>query len=322
MTGVTILVIDAGEETDLRMTATLEAENYLVYPVSSQDVNPELAELLRPSLIYIRPLELSPTGLKPCKAIHSIPSLKKVPIIILASPKKALDPDYSRDYGIVDFLELTFGPEDLIEKTGTILGKTAPALSPKEDEPVASPKMLRKTGKKRSAFLLPAIGIGIVLILAGGGYLAYQQFIPGREVSPSPTVAGSSRTPSTAPKVESKSQLSPGKIVADTSPSSPPPLSTPPRQPSSPSSESPSKLPRKPFYSVQLGAFKNEEKAQALARKFQEKGYDAFTQLGVAKDSSPIYRVLVSKYEERKAAQKLAVEIQSKEAVQTALYAE
>ena len=322
MTGVTILVIDAGEDIDLKMTATLEAENYLVYPVSSQDVNPELAELLRPSLIYIKPLELSPTGLKPCKAIHSIPLLKKVPIIILASAKKAPGPDYSRDYGIVDFLELTFGPENLIEKTGVILGKTAPSLSPKEDEPVASPKTIRKTEKKRSALLLPAIGIVILLMIAGAGFLAYQQFMPTRKVLPSPTTAGPARASSTVPGVESKSQLPPERKIANTSDPVPPVPPTPPGQPSSLSSESASQPPRKPFYSVQLGAFKNEDKAQALAKKFREKGYDAFTHFGVAKDSSPIYRVLVSKYDERKTAQKLAQEIQAREEIKTALYGE
>ncbi len=40
------------------------------------------------------------------------------------------------------------------------------------------------------------------------------------------------------------------------------------------------------------------------------------------KDSSPIYRVLVSKVEERNAAKKLAEEIQSREEVQTTLYGE
>src|SRR5512139_3900227 len=147
MTGETILVVDAGEDIDQRMTATLEAEGYLVYPVSSQDVNAELAELLRPSLIYIKPLELSPTGLKPCKAIHSIPLLEKVPIIILATLKKALGPEYIREYGIVDFLELTFGPEELIEKTGTVLGKTLPSRNAQREEPVAPPQTAREKGK-------------------------------------------------------------------------------------------------------------------------------------------------------------------------------
>jgi len=322
MTGVTILVIDAGEDIDLKMTATLEAENYLVYPVSSQDVNPELAELLRPSLIYIKPLELSPTGLKPCKAIHSIALLKKVPIIILASPKKAPGPDYSRDYGIVDFLELTFSPEDLIEKTGTILGKTAPSPSPKEDEPVAPPKTKRKMEKKRSALLFPAIGIVLLLMIAGAGFLAYQQFMPTRKVLPSPTATGPPRAPSTAPRVEPKPQLPPERDVAKNSDPVPPIPSTPPGQPHSLSSESASQPPSKPFYSVQLGAFKDEDRAEALAKKFREKGYDAFTHPGITKDRLPIYRVLVSKYDERKAARKLAEQIQSREEIKTTLYGE
>ena len=322
MTGETILVIDAGEDIDQRMTATLEAESYLVYPVSSQDVNAELAELLRPSLAYIKPLDLSPTGLKPCKAIHAIPLLRKVPIIILASLKKPLGPDTSRDYGVVDFLEPTFGPEELIEKTRAILGKAAPSQSPIEDGPTPSPQPQRETKKKRPAFLLPAIGIVALLMIAGVGILAFQQFMPAQNLLPSPTVAAPVRVPSTAPGPESKPQLPPGRNVADTSDPAPPVPSAPSGQPSSVSSESPSQPPRTPFYSVQLGAFKNEDKAQALAKKFQEKGYDAFTQLGVTKDSSPIYRVLVNKYEERKAAKKLAGEIQSREGIQTTLYGE
>jgi cell division septation protein DedD len=323
MPGETILVIDAGQEVDQRMTTTLEVENYLVYPVSSQDVNAELAELLRPSLIYIKPLELSPTGLQPCKAIHGIPLLGEVPIIILASLKKALGPDTLRDYGIVDFLELTFGPEELVEKTGTVLGKTLPSRSPRESEPVASPQTAKKKEKKRSALLFPAIGIVILLVIAGAGFLAYQEFVPTQKVSPSPAGAGPLQPPSTAPEAGSKSPLPPGRNLTDTpAPAVSPVPTTPPVEPSSLSSESASQPLRKPFYSVQLGAFKNEGRAKALTKKFREKGYDAFTQPGVTKDRSPIYRVLVSRHEERKAAQKLAGEIQSREQIKTTLYGE
>ena len=322
MASETTLIIDAGQDIDQRMTTTLEAESYLVYTVSSQDVNAEMAELLKPSLIYIRPLELSPAGLKPCKAIHDIPLLKKIPIIILASPEKALDPNYFKDYGIVDFLEPTFGPEDLIEKTRTILDKTPPSGHSKEDESAASPQRVRRKEKKRSALLLPAIGIVVLLVIAGGGFLAYQQFMPTRKVPPSPPVKAPSRVPSAAPEAGLKSQLPPAKSVADASARASSVPSTPPGQPSSLSSVSASQPPRKPFYSVQLGAFKNESNAQALRNKFREKGYDAFTQPGVTKDRSPIYRVLVSKYEDRKAAEKLAGEIQSKEGIKTTLYGE
>jgi cell division septation protein DedD len=322
MAGETILVIDAGQDIDQRMTTALEAESYLIYPVSSQDVNAEMAELLRPSLIYIKPPDLSPTGLEPCKAVHGIPLLMKVPIIILASVKEALGSQYFEDYGIVDFLELTFGPEELIEKTGTILGKTPRSGHPKEDEPAALPRAVRGMEKKRSALLLPAIGIVILLVIAGAGFMAYQQFMPAQKVSPSPAIKPHVRVPSVAPEAGLKLQLPPASNVADTSAPAPSVPSTPPVQPSSVSSENAPQPPRKAFYSVQLGAFKDEDRAHALTKKFREKGYDAFTQLGVTKDRSPIYRVLVSKYEDRKAAQKLAGEIQSREQIETTLYGE
>jgi len=322
MAGETILVIDAGQDIDQRMTATLEAESYLIYPVSSQDVNAGMAELLRPSLIYIKPPDLKPTGLDSCKAIHGIPLLMKVPIVILASLKKAPGPQYFEEYGIVDFLEPTFSTEELIEKTGTILGKTPPSRHPKEREPAALPRAVRVMEKKRSALLLPAVGIMVILGIAGAGYMAYQQFVPTQKVPPSLAIKAPIRVPSVAPKAGLKPQLPPASNVADTTvPASSVP-STPPVQPSSASSENVSQPPHKPFYSVQLGAFRDEEMAQALTKKFQGKGYDAFTQPGVTKDRSPIYRVLVNKYEDRKAAQKMAGEIQTREQIKTTLYGE
>jgi cell division septation protein DedD len=322
MAGETILVIDADQDINQKMITTLEVEGYLIYPVSSSEVNAEMAELLRPSLIYINPPDLSPAGLEPCKAIHGIPLLIEVPIIILASLKKALGSEYFEEYGIVDFLEPTFGSEELIEKTGTILGKAPPSRHPKEGESAASPKTVRRAGGKRSVLLLPAIGIIILLVIVGAGFMAYQHFMSTPEVPPSPAIKAPVRVPSVAPEAELKPQLPPVSNVADTSPPALSVTSTPPEQPSSALSESTSQPPRKPFFSVQLGAFKDEERAQALTKKFREKGYDAFTQPGVTKDKTPIYRVLVSKYEDRKAAKKLAREIQTREQIETTLYGE
>jgi cell division septation protein DedD len=335
MAGETILVVDAGQDINQTMITTLEVENYLVYPVSSQEVNAEMAELLGPSLIYFKPLDLSPTGLEPCKAIHGIPLLIKVPIVILASLKKALGPQYLEEYGIADFLEPTFSTEELIEKTGTILVKTLFSGPPNGGEPAAS-GAVRGMEKKRSPLFLAAVGIVVVLGIAGAGYMAHQQFMPNQKGPSSLVVKTPARVPSVAPKAGLKPQLPPASNVAKTPASTPanipvstpanPPVpassvsSTPPVQPSSASPEKASQPPPKPFYSVQLGAFRDEEMAQALTKKFQERGYDAFTQPGVTKDKSPIYRVLVNKYEDRKAAQKMAGEIQTKEQVKTTLY--
>jgi len=98
--------------------------------------------------------------------------------------------------------------------------------------------------------------------------------------------------------------------------------STPPAKGSSVSSESASQPPRRSFCSVQLGAYKNEAYAQALTKKFREKGYDAFTQPGVTREKSPIYRVLVGKYEDKKAARKVGREIESREEIKTSVYGE
>jgi cell division septation protein DedD len=322
MAGETILVIDTDQDINQRMITTLEVESYLVYPVSSQEVNAEMAELLKPSLIYIKPPDLSPTGLEPCKTIHGIPLLIKVPIVILASLKKAPGPQYFEEYGIVDFLGPTFSTEELIEKTGTILGKIPPSRHPKEREPDASSRNARRMEKKRSALLLPAIGIVTLLVIVGVGFMAYQHFMPTQKVPPSPTTKAPVRVSSVAPKAGLKPQLPPASNLADTNA---PESSVPPNPPAQPSSVSPGSAPQpphKPFYSVQLGAFKNEDRAQALTKKFREKGYDAFTQPGVTKDNSPIYRVLVNKYEDRKAAKKLAGEIQAREQIETTLHGE
>ena len=499
MAGETILVLDGDQEMEQRMTTPLEAKGYLVFTASSQLLNPESLDKLSPSLIYIKPLSPSAAGLEPCKAIHGIPTLKDVPIVLLASLKGSSDPRHLKGYGIVDFLRPQFGPEELIEMTETILGKTGLSqplkiseagreesardsqaarhaakaedqrlltdeefleLTPSEkrvptavneawaageEEQDMRPaegsewsKASRGKEKKRPAHLSPVIGVGIVVVIVGGGFLAYQQFFapagkvqtirpatapvkpratpsatkaspaskaadasapalaapsastpstpsppsaasatsaastsqaptsaastapakPPVSTAPAPTTTApapasqttasaasttSTRPPApatpartaTAPAPTSQAPTStasttstkppapttPGKTTASTAPASPVP-STVPAQKSSRSLEPASKAPHKPFFSVQVGAFKNEVHAQALMKTLKEKGYDAFIQQGVAKDKSPIYRVLVSKYEDRKAAENLAREMQSKEKIRTALYAE
>jgi len=99
-------------------------------------------------VIYINP-RVSPTGLKPCKAIHSIPS-KKGSYHYSGISEKAPGPDYSgiRDR---DFLELTFSPEELSKRQERFWARR---LLPRaqEDEPVAPPKTKGKWRKSAAAF--------------------------------------------------------------------------------------------------------------------------------------------------------------------------
>jgi len=378
MAGETILVIDADQNLDQTITTTLDEVGYTVFAAPSGVVNAEILKKLRPSLIYIKPLGLSRSGFEPCKAIHSIPSLEDVPIVILASLKEPLDSRYFTYYGITGYLKPTFAPEELIKKTEAILNTTRPAQLPEEADSIAEksashPKGSRETtakdnqpvtgkesieakasqkhaltgiiqqqkedekeeqkgparelllsqtvkGKdKKRSFLFPlAIVAAVLLVIGGTLFFVYQRFKLTQKVSLSPIAPvpspGSSKTSHAGPEP----QLPHRKMAADASPSLTP--STKPAQGSSPLSASPSQAPRKPFYSVQLGAFKNEGNAQAFRNKFREKGYDTFTRSGAAGGGSIVFRVLVSKDEERKAAEKLAAEIQAKENIETTLY--
>jgi cell division septation protein DedD len=240
----------------------------------------------------------------------------------------------------VDFLNPTFGPDELIGKTGEILGETPPSQLHREDASAsvesasyakAAPRtttegspllrILKAMGKKRSSLLRPAIGAAILLVIAGAGFLIYQQLMPARKAPAPSALIVRSPIPSKAPDAESKPQVPPERNVPDASaPVLPKPSTPPAKTPSLSLAES--QPPGKHSYSVQLGAFKNERTAEALMKEFREKGYEAFIQPGVTKDKSPIYRVLVSKHENRKAAEKLAGEIRSKENTNAVLYTE
>lgn len=328
MAGETILVIDASQDLDQKITTALEAKGYLVFTESSHVVTPEVVEHLRPSLIYFKPLELSATGFEPCRAIHAFPPLKNVPFVILASQKRALypkgDPRYFRDYGVVDFLKLTFDQDELIKKTEKVLSKTRGSERHKEntgaaEDPVSGQAVKRKE-RKHSASLLLGIGAAILLVIAGVTFLLYRHTTPTWRVT-LPTLTVRSPVPSAVPQTGRKPVLPPGRNVQDTSAAAFPSAAAPPAQ--GPSSSLPvSKPSHKPFHSVQVGAFRNEEYAQEFMKKLQGKGYDAFIQQGSTKDKVPIYRVLIGKHEDRKAAEELAREIESKEQIKTTLFSE
>jgi DNA-binding response OmpR family regulator/cell division septation protein DedD len=425
MAGETILIIDADGATEQKIMTVLEAKGYLVFTASSQVLNAETLEKLGPSLIYIASVTPGGAGLKTCKTIHGNQSLKQVPIVLLGSPEGSPDLQNLTGDGVVDFLKLPFGSDELIKKTETILGTTSPshlqkgngwgvektasdprptprasttendlqvnewesidrALSEKHKRTAVSepwndveedqegqlkdeslwPETAGSVEKKRSAhhhqpamgatifraLLRPAIGVAILVVIVGAGILVYQQFAPAPKVWP---VRPASTPPPAPPKpreARPELQLPPGKIAESVpTPSSPasqisePPASAPaapapaaspvstepartapvpsagPRTPSSPAELAP-QPPAKPFYSVQIGAYRDEANAQDLAKKFLDKGYDVFVQAGVTKDKSSIYRVLVSKSEDKRTARKLAEEIRSKEKIQTTLF--
>jgi cell division septation protein DedD len=373
----TIVVIDADQDLDQRMTAALEAAGYTVFTGPSGVVTDDILKKLAPSLIYVKPLAASRAGFEPCKTIHSNPVLKHIPIVLVASLKGSLDPRFFRIYGIVDSLKPTCAPDELIEKTEMILGKTHPSRLSRQDESIIEKPAgyVKETGamiteddrpvgprgsieadafapagltwqekdeenhqeerptrtrpwsqavggkeRKRPSLLLAAVGVVILLIIGGAGFFVYKQLTPPRKVSVSPAVPTPPPVPSKAPEARPEPSSPPVNKTADASASAPP-VTQPAQTPSPPSVVSPKPL-GKSFYAVQLGIFRNEGNAQTLASGLREKGYDAFVHPNVAKDGSSFYRVLVSRQEDRKAAEKLAEEIRSKEKIETTVYRE
>ena len=72
--------------------------------------------------------------------------------------------------------------------------------------------------------------------------------------------------------------------------------------PPPPEEESITRVITGPVYSVQIGAFKNIENAEALKRDFGIKGYETFIHDVKTKDNGTIYKVLIGKFDNRKEA--------------------
>jgi DNA-binding response OmpR family regulator len=368
MTGDTILIVDADPETEEKIVSTLESEGYIVFASSGSKVNAEMAKKFRPALIFLKPLAPSAAGFEVCRTIHNIESLSGVPIVILASLKGSIDARYTDYYGIVDFLKLTFTPEELMKKTTTIIkdrqvevnSVSNAQATPVEDEVRPEQEVayirdeadaLEETGEPLGAREKNARGYfredlhaateekaateaqpawdekryaaqqynnvrsrkssrkGLIIVAAAAvaliaaGLVLYQ-------FSVEPLV------------YDERSSVEPQKqqAVTENKPDvpSPQPTSSPPAPVQAPE---PAPLPpAKTFYAAQIGAFKTEDIAEALAQKLKGRGYEAFTHKGTAKDATVVYRVLIGRFEQRKEAVTLAGTVGAKEKIKTTIF--
>jgi DNA-binding response OmpR family regulator len=185
-----------------------------------------------------------------------------------------------------------------------------------EDRVFVAKRPLRRQGRSGTKLTVPVIAAALIILLGAVGAVVYKMgLIPGAEVKKTVAIKPSqpaqkepvqgSPAPEQKPQQEvlrDKSQL-PATVAPPAAVPSPPPPPAPEKKPAG-----------KAMHSVQIGAFKNEKNAEALAKQYTEKGYDAFVQT-VPKDKEMLHRVLVGKFEDRKEAWKLAGEITEKENV-------
>lgn len=120
-----VLVIDDDAAACELIEQTLEQQGLEVATEQDAQRGFETAQKLLPDLIFLKLLLPGIDGLKVSKAIHSVPALKSVPVIMIVGQQGELDPKYTAAIGIVDILVRPLDPHEIIAKTKAVLGETA-----------------------------------------------------------------------------------------------------------------------------------------------------------------------------------------------------
>lgn len=182
----------------------------------------------------------------------------------------------------------------------------------------------RRRQPKKSALIVPFLLVTAAIAIVAGGFLIYKLFFPlaGVRVPVKVTApkAVQQKGPPVLPFVAQQPKEQP---VAEAKPAE----TKEAPQKALPQEKASAVVPAakpgvEPFYSVQLGAFKSEVRAEALAKEYKGKGHEAFTHRGTAKDNSTLYRVLIGKFKNRKEASQLADKLQAKEKIKTTVFSE
>jgi cell division septation protein DedD/ActR/RegA family two-component response regulator len=186
------------------------------------------------------------------------------------------------------------------------------AAPPKRDSLYRTSR--RKTGKSNK-FLIPVIA-GVLLISGVAGFFLYKGL--NKEITVKTPVVAKQLNPVQPPKPE---PVQPQTLM-------------PPKEQQKPQQLPPKVIPKpapqvaavkpalKPFYAVQIGAYKNEANAISITEKYKGKGYDAFTYKSEIKGKGTFYRVLIGKFNNNKGAAELAKSIRNKENITAVIFHE
>ena len=188
---------------------------------------------------------------------------------------------------------------------------------------------IRRRGMRSRLFVPLIVSLVIILIIgAGVGLILYKEnLLPWLKSSTSvPVKPAPAEKAAVAPKEPQKPTGETPSSKPAPSPAAKPPAmssvsSAAPAAPKTAPKPEP-KLAGKIIYHVQLGAFKNTNNAEALAKDYKAKGYETFIQESAGKDKEPLYRVLIGKFENKKEAVKLAKNIEAKEKAKVVIYKE
>jgi len=164
--------------------------------------------------------------------------------------------------------------------------------------------------------LIPVGVVTAAIVIVAGGFLLYKFYISPAEkkatVAVKPPQQVQQQNTAVLPPREPQEQERP---VAEAKP-----VETKEAPQKTPAAVPAAKPVGKPVYSVQLGAFKSEGSAEALAKTYKDKDYEAFTHKGKTKDKDIVYRVLIGKFDNRREAFQLAGKIETKEKIKVIVF--
>lgn len=174
---------------------------------------------------------------------------------------------------------------------------------------------IRKRPVQRG-LLIPVIIAVSAITIGAAGYLSYSFFAAPAVVKAPAAV----KIPDAVQKKESAVPPVQGRQQQGEPPEGLKPEMTKEAPKETPATVSKAEPAGKPVYSVQIGAFRSEGGADALAKSYKGKGYEAFT-LKATKNNATVYRVLIGQYETRKEAERLAGKILVQEKIDTIVIA-
>ena len=112
-----VLVVDDDQDVYNMFSGALETKGFEVVIVSDPEEAIEKAKEIEPNLIFVSLYLSRSNGLKVSASIHSIESLKKVPIVLITSHSEWLNLQYLVTIGIVNVLVRPLNTDELVSKT-------------------------------------------------------------------------------------------------------------------------------------------------------------------------------------------------------------
>lgn len=186
---------------------------------------------------------------------------------------------------------------------------------------IRSREQARKSGRRTFVLVLALVLITAAAI--GAGIYGYRFFgqrdadTRPLKVSPAAVQPDMSKTPPAQENTQTDQPPQPPvqKPVPEQVPQTPAPDKTG-------GAASVKKPPKHVMHSVQAGAFKNEQNAEALAKQIREHGLEAVVRKGQTKDKEDMYRVLIGEYAERKDAVAAAGRVRNKIKTNVTIFSE